>query len=87
MPNTMEELYWVVREQVDSDPEYRKKQHALSVATLAVVEELETLCGEKYVALLDVMGGLDDSAREQHEKALFRAALQMGMQLGRMSVS
>ena len=87
MSNTMEELYWVVREQVDSDPEYRKKRHVLSVATLAVVEELETLCGEKYVALLDVMGGLDDSARELHEKALFRAALQMGMQLGRMSVS
>lgn len=87
MSNTMEELYWVIKEQVDSDPAYRGKRQALSVATLAVVEELENLCGEKYVHLMDVMGGLDDSARELHEQLLFREAVRLGMELGRMTVN
>ena len=87
MSNTMNELYWLVKEQVNSDPEYREKRRALSVATLALVEEMEKLCGGKYVHLMDAMGGLDDRARELHEQLLFREAVRLGMELGRMSVN
>lgn len=85
MTTTMENLYMMLSEQVNADPLYRKEWKFTKAASLAVLEELEGLCGENCRDLLDVVTLLDGQKQLAHEQALFRAALRLGMELGRMS--
>ena len=85
MATTMEDLYVMLSEQVDDDPLYRKEWKATKAASLAVLEELESRCGENCRDLLDVVTLLGAQAHTAHEQALFRRAVQLGMELGRMS--
>lgn len=87
MSNTMDELYNILSEQAIRDTEYLEQRRALSRAASAVAEEIESLCGEELIPLLDVMGCLDARKQDLHSRAVFRIALQHGMELGRMSVS
>lgn len=84
MTTIMEDLYLILSEQVDNDPAYRKKWRATKDASLAVLDELERRCGESCRDLLDVKLSLDAQKHELHEQALFRVAIRLGMELGRM---
>ena len=87
MTNTLEELYTLIDGQISISPSYREELCALAKAKLAILEELNQLAGENFTALLDVYTSLDGEREQMHRKKLFEAALELGMELGRMAHS
>ena len=85
MTNTLEELYTLIDGRVSATPNYQVKLHTLAKAKLAILEELNQLAGENFTALLDVYSSLDGEREELHRQMLFEAALELGMELGRMA--
>ena len=87
MSNALEQLYYHFTETIRLDPEATAKMQALAAARLAVMAELDQCCDEKYRVLLEVLDSLESENQELHSKALFAAALETGMALGRLQVS
>lgn len=85
MSTTMDQLYELLRDQIQADPEYQKKRAALREASAAVLGELEALCGDRGITLLDAYGALTDQNQQLYHTMLFRSAVKLGMELGRMS--
>ena len=84
MSTTMDELYEILSQEANTDPQYRSKWQATKAASLAVLEELEGRCGKSCQELLDVMTSLDAQLWRLHEQAIFRLALRLGLELGRL---
>ena len=89
MSNAVEQLYFHFSESTCLDPETRAKLQALATARLAVTAELDQLCQEnkKCRALLEVLDTLAAECEDLHARALFSAALEAGMALGRLQVN
>lgn len=51
-----------------------------------ILDELEQLTEKDIIPLLDVYASLDGERQELREQMIFEAALEFGMELGRMSV-
>lgn len=86
MNRTIAELYTLVCEQVSTTPNHQEKIHALAIAKMAVLDELEQLTEKDITPLLDVYTSLDGERQELREQMIFEAALEFGMEMGRMSV-
>lgn len=84
MSNTMEELYDLVNMGVSNNCDKKEKLHTLAMAQMALLEELEPQEYERTKALVDVYQSLEAERHSLHEKALFQAALELGMELGRL---
>lgn len=67
-------------------PVYQEKIRALAIAKLAVLEELRQEMGQDAVPLLDVYSSLDGERQELREQMVFEAALELGIELGRLGV-
>lgn len=88
MTTTMEQLYDMVSQSTHVEREQMPKFQALAKAKLAVLEEIGGSSGGKdCIPLWDVLSSLEGQTEELHSQALFQAALRLGMELGRMSVS
>jgi len=88
MTNIMEQLYAMISESTHIEREQMPHYQALARAKLAILEELESDPGRRdNVALWDVLSSLEGQSEELHRQALFRTALRLGMELGRLSVS
>ena len=84
MSNTMEELYDLINMDVSNNCDYKEQLCALAMAKLALLEELEPEERQWTRALMDVYESLESERQTLHEKALFRATLEFGMELGRL---
>ena len=87
MNNLTNKLFQLICELVNDDPVYRRQFKALSGACLAAIDELEHHCGKEMIPLLDAVTSLKAQEQEAYDKCLFRSALCLGMELGRLSVS
>lgn len=88
MTTTMEQLYDMVSQSTHVEQEQMPKFQALARAKLAILGELEKDPGRgDNVELWDVLSSLEGQTEELRSQALFQAALRLGMELGRMSVS
>lgn len=84
MNRTIAELYTLICEQVSTTPNHQEKIHALAIAKMAVLDELEQLTGKDIMPLLDVYTSLDGERQALREQMIFEAALELGMELGRL---
>lgn len=82
MTSTIETLYTLINDRLSVSPRYQENLCAIAKAKLAVLDELEQLAGKEAAALLDVYSTLEAERTEQHDLALFEAALKLGMELG-----
>ena len=64
MTNIMEDLYRLLSEQAEADPQYRNQWKSTKGASLAVLEEYESRCGERC---RDVMTSLEAQRHAAHE--------------------
>lgn len=86
MNRTIAELYALICERISTTPNHQEKIHALAIAKMAILDELEQLTEKDIIPLLDVYASLDGERQELREQMIFEAALEFGMELGRMSV-
>lgn len=86
MNRTIAELYALICERISTTPNHQEKIHALAIAKMAILDELEQLTKKDIIPLLDVYASLDGERQELREQMIFEAALEFGMELGRMSV-
>ena len=54
---------------------------------MAVLNELEQQTQKDIVTLLDVYTSIDGERQTLHEQLVFEAALELGMKLGRLSIT
>jgi len=87
MSNALDQLYYHFAEVTELDEEDTQKLKALAVAKLAILEELNHRCGHDFLPLMDVLASLDAQTSELHSRALFFAAFEAGMELGRLQIS
>ncbi|MBD5132954.1 MAG: hypothetical protein HDT38_00545 [Clostridiales bacterium] len=80
------ELYTLICERISTTPNHQEKIHALAIAKMAVLNELEQLTEKDILPLFDVYTSLDGERQELREQMIFEAALEFGMELGRMAV-
>lgn len=86
MNRTIAELYALICERISTTPDHQEKIHALAIAKMAILDELEQLTEKDIIPLLDVYTSLDGERQELREQMIFEAALEFGMELGRMSL-
>lgn len=86
MNRTIAELYALICERISTTPNHQEKIHALAIAKMDILDELEQLTEKDIIPLLDVYASLDGERQELREQMIFEAALEFGMELGRMSV-
>ncbi len=86
MNRTIAELYALICERISTTPNHQEKIHALAIAKMAIGDELEQLTEKDIIPLLDVYASLDGERQKLREQMIFEAALEFGMELGRMSV-
>ena len=84
MSNALDQLYYHFTETVSLDEEGVKKLKALAAAKLAILEELNHRCDDDCRPLIEVLDTLDAQTSELHSRALFFAAFEAGMALGRL---
>ena len=87
MSNALDQLYYHFTESVSLDEEGIKKMKALATAKLAILEELNLRCDDDCRPLIEVLDSLDAQTAELHSRALFFAAFEAGMELGRLQIS
>ena len=86
MNKILMELYTFATDRLFVAPDYQEKIRALAMAKLAILNELEQETGEKIAALLDVYSSLDGERQEMREQMVFKAGLDLGMELGRLGI-
>lgn len=86
MNRTIAELYALICERISTTLNHQEKIHALAIAKMAILDELEQLTEKDIIPLLDVYTSLDGERQKLREQIIFEAALEFGMELGRMSV-
>lgn len=86
MNKILMELYTFATDRLSVTPDYQEKIRALAIAKMAILNELEQETGEKIASLLDVYTSLDGERQEMREQMVFKAALELGMQLGRLGI-
>lgn len=86
MNRTIAELCALICERISTTPDHQEKIHALAIAKMAILDELEQLTEKGIIPLLDVYTSLDGERQELREQMIFEAALEFGMELGRMSL-
>ena len=86
MNEIMTELYTFATDKISVTPDYQKKIQALAIAKLAILNELEQQAGKDATILLDVYTSLDGERQELREQMVFRSALELGMELGKLRV-
>ncbi len=84
MTQNLEQLYYLINDEVMRSCNFRDKLVALAEAKVVLGKRLDELCGEEGSALLDVYGQLESERQTLHEQGLFTAALSLGMELGRL---
>ncbi|MCI8698736.1 MAG: hypothetical protein HFF29_06485 [Oscillospiraceae bacterium] len=80
-------LYALANENIAVTPEYQEQIRAFAKAKLAVLEELELISGKSATVLLDTYTSLDGRRETLHEEMIFEAALKLGMELGRLTLT
>lgn len=80
-------LYTLTTENMIATPSYTEKMKALAKAKLAVLDELGQLAGENAAALLDAYTSLDSDREELRGQIIFEAALKLGIELGRLTLT
>ena len=87
MNKTILELYSLINDRILMTPAHQEKIHALAIAKMAVLNALEQQTQKDIVTLLDVYTSIDGERQTLHEQLVFEAALELGMKLGRLSVT
>ena len=87
MNKTILELYSLINDRILMPPAHQEKIHALAIAKMAVLNELEQQTQKDIVTLLDVYTSIDGERQTLHEQLVFEAALELGMKLGRLSIT
>ena len=87
MNRTVADLYALVNERISATRIHQEKIHALAVAKMAILNELEQQTGKDVIALVDVYTSIDGERQELHEQLIFEAALELGMELGRLGTT
>lgn len=87
MNKAVSALYALANENIAITPEYQNQIRAFAKAKLAILEELELLSGKNVAVLLDTYTSLDGKRETLHEEMIFEAALKLGMELGRMTLT
>ena len=86
MNRMVTDLYTLISEQISITPGHQEKIRALAIAKIAILDELQQLSEKDIAPLLDIYTSLDGTRQELHEQLVFEAALELGIELGRMSV-
>ena len=84
MSDFMEELYRATGEFVCAQCFHREERIALAKEKLPLMEEIDRRLGEDGRDLLDRFLVLDDEISELHHYEVFRHALALGLELGRL---
>lgn len=84
MPGTMDKIYDMITEEVDEQCAQNKEVKTLLRRKCALIDEIIVRLGRDGDELMDGLTDLSTELETIHDKALFRAGVQLGVELTRL---